>query len=814
MIIKELNLLGFGRFDNKKIKLEEGINIIYGENESGKTTIHNFINGMFYGFLKPYVKRTIYLDEHEMYRPWSGKKYSGIINFKTDDEGYIIEREFTKAEESTKVFLENTGEEITNALDTKDKTRIIQPGNHFFGFNDSVYRNTISVKQSENRIQEDLSKEIKDKLINLSTSMDNKVSIKKAIIELETAIKEIGTIRATTSYYGRNYIELNNLEEEKEELLKSKDEYLKDIQINSSIDKKIDERSYEIEELENRLKKIMIFEKRKIYYEAKTIKDEIITLENNKNKYKKYKDLSLDDYLKGINLEGEIKNIRQRTSELEESLIELEKKIKEIKEIKEKKYLNFSIDKSIEDDFLNYERLEEEKEELAIRNNNEIEFIKRNLEEDKAKIKNNNILLISAIIASTIAIALSFISNIIFSSINLITIPLIIFNFTRSKKLNIILSKRELDLNSLEKSEEEVKQKISNIDDDKSLILKRYNVDDKFQFKRLFDEYNMTFYNYKEENSLLEEYINRKGSILERLEKHKIEYKELKAKLKLILNNNFIATLDELKDGIDKGKLYKELKVNLNVKYELLKSALGNLCFEELEKELKDLHLDLKESEKEFSSLQLKDILKAKYERLSQLKIEKSSNDARISFLDRNISKLVEIEEKIYMKKEILKSLDGKIQSLVLAKDTIEDISKNIQKEFAPMLNKRVGNIIDIVTKGKYSRIRIDDKLEMGIIDNITGEIIDIKSLSGGTIDQIYFALRFGITNSLTEKKPPLILDDCFVQYDNSRLENIIDFLIEESKFRQIILFTCHKREFEVLYNRKINFNLVQLNSG
>lgn len=808
MIIRELNLLGFGRFDNKKIELEEGINVIYGENEAGKTTIHNFVNGMFYGFLKPYVKRTIYLDEHEMYRPWSGKKYSGVIKFKTDNEEYIIEREFTKSEETTKVFLEKTGEDITNNLDTKNKTRIIQPGNHFFGFNDAVYGNTISVKQSQNRIQEDLSKEIKEKLINLSTSMDNEVSIKKAIKELETALKEIGSSRAPTSYYGRNYIELKSLEQDKEEILKNKDEYLEAIELNISIDKKLDEKSNEIEVLEDRLKKIILLEKRKIYDEVKAIKDDIAILDTNKNKYKEYKDLSLDDYLKGINLDGQIKNIKQRTIELEETLIELEKNIQEIKE---KKDLNFSIDKSIEDDFLNYERLEEEKEGLTLQINNEIEFIKRDLKEDTVKIKNNNIFLISSIIVSAISIVLSFVSNIAFLSINLITIPIIIFSFFRSKKLNIILNNRELDLNSLEKSEDEKKQRISDIDEDKNRIIKKYNVDDKFQFKILFDEYKMSFYAYREESSLLEEYINRKKTTLERLEKDKLEYKELKVKLKLILNNNFTSSLDELKDGIDKAKLYKELKLSLNVKDELLKKVIGDLCFEELEKELKDLQINLKESEKESSSLQLKDILKEKYEKIAQIKIEKSSHDARISFLDRSISKLIEIEEKIYMKKELLKSLDEKIQSLELAKDTIEDLSKNIQREFAPILNKRVGNIIDIVTKGKYSKIRIDDKLEMGVIDNITGEMIDIKDLSGGTIDQIYFALRFGIINSLTDKKPPLILDDCFVQYDNSRLENIIDLLIEESKLRQIILFTCHKREFEVLYNRKTKFNLVQL---
>ena len=49
MILRELYLISFGKFQ-KRFNLEEGLNILYGENESGKTTIHNFIDGMFYGF--------------------------------------------------------------------------------------------------------------------------------------------------------------------------------------------------------------------------------------------------------------------------------------------------------------------------------------------------------------------------------------------------------------------------------------------------------------------------------------------------------------------------------------------------------------------------------------------------------------------------------------------------------------------------------------------------------------------------------------------------------------------------------------------
>lgn len=78
-----------GSLKKKIIHFDEGLNIIYGDNESGKTTIHNFIDGMFYGFLKPYVKRKIYLEEHEKYKPWNREEYMGILKFKKKMEKFM-----------------------------------------------------------------------------------------------------------------------------------------------------------------------------------------------------------------------------------------------------------------------------------------------------------------------------------------------------------------------------------------------------------------------------------------------------------------------------------------------------------------------------------------------------------------------------------------------------------------------------------------------------------------------------------------------------------------------------------------------------
>ncbi len=57
MIIQSMTLHAFGKFHDKSIELSEGLNIVKGQNEAGKSTIHSFIEAMFYGFYKPYTKK-------------------------------------------------------------------------------------------------------------------------------------------------------------------------------------------------------------------------------------------------------------------------------------------------------------------------------------------------------------------------------------------------------------------------------------------------------------------------------------------------------------------------------------------------------------------------------------------------------------------------------------------------------------------------------------------------------------------------------------------------------------------------------------
>ena len=65
--------------------------------------------------------------------------------------------------------------------------------------------------------------------------------------------------------------------------------------------------------------------------------------------------------------------------------------------------------------------------------------------------------------------------------------------------------------------------------------------------------------------------------------------------------------------------------------------------------------------------------------------------------------------------------------------------------------------------------------------------------------------------DDLSKEKMPIILDEAFAYYDDDRLENIIKFLYNNMNEHQVIIFTCTKREQEILRKLDIEYNLVEI---
>ena len=74
MKIRELDLKSFGKFSEKKVVFHDGINVVYGENESGKSTVHTFIKSMLFG-LERGRGRASHNDTFSLYEPWENPNY-------------------------------------------------------------------------------------------------------------------------------------------------------------------------------------------------------------------------------------------------------------------------------------------------------------------------------------------------------------------------------------------------------------------------------------------------------------------------------------------------------------------------------------------------------------------------------------------------------------------------------------------------------------------------------------------------------------------------------------------------------------------
>ena len=134
-------------------------------------------------------------------------------------------------------------------------------------------------------------------------------------------------------------------------------------------------------------------------------------------------------------------------------------------------------------------------------------------------------------------------------------------------------------------------------------------------------------------------------------------------------------------------------------------------------------------------------------------------------------------------------------RALEIASETMEKAAASMSKDFGTVLNEKASKILAKVTDGKYTRLLIEDSLKLILLSE--GRRIPAERDSRGTVEQVYFALRMAALEILYGEEVPVILDDAFGCYDEKRLKYTLKWLSEQS--RQVIIFSCQKRELEIL---------------
>ncbi len=132
--------------------------------------------------------------------------------------------------------------------------------------------------------------------------------------------------------------------------------------------------------------------------------------------------------------------------------------------------------------------------------------------------------------------------------------------------------------------------------------------------------------------------------------------------------------------------------------------------------------------------------------------------------------------------------------ALELAQRALSAATAELQRRFAPRISKRAQELFQALTGGRYDRLTLSEDLSLNTCTQEEDTLRTAQWRSDGTADQLYLALRLAVAEELTPEAP-LVLDDALVRFDETRLAAAMDILAQTGEHKQVILFTCQKRE-------------------
>ena len=198
-----------------------------------------------------------------------------------------------------------------------------------------------------------------------------------------------------------------------------------------------------------------------------------------------------------------------------------------------------------------------------------------------------------------------------------------------------------------------------------------------------------------------------------------------------------------------------------------------------------------------------------KNDKINNLKIEKGAKQNQKELMQEEVNELSKVQEELDRLEEEKKDLISLNNSYNIAKEALENAYENIRSSLSPEFTSKLCEIASKVSSGKYNEVSFVDTDGL-IIGTSDGRFVPVERLSQGTIDQMYLGLRLASIDTISKEKMPIILDETFAFFDDDRLKNILEFL-SNNYDRQIIIFTCSKRETETLDKLNIDYNYIEL---
>jgi uncharacterized protein YhaN len=835
MRIDRLEIKNFGKFDNLSIRLNQGLNIIYGNNEAGKTTIQWFIKGMFFNLKGGRVSKEGTMPPLKRFKPWRGNEFSGLMDYRLDNgETFRVERNFSSG--TTRIY-DSLFNEITNNFElARDKGPLF--AEKHFGLNEACFDRTVFIKQMESKIDEDGNKELLGRLANLSQTGFEDVSFRKAQEALKEALKlNVGTGKTSVRPMDMVVLRLSKLKAKEKELIEKREtlfEVERELRGLLELKQKLEKERLSLcglidllkvkaacetkKRLKNTLEKIVqqIMNDEEEYKGVLASKEGYDRLKDKYERFSLYSNDDIDEMDSFFNL-------------LTKQKVENEKLEKEITyKKKDIERINFEIKKGQKG--LNLQGSNIEKEGAVI--DSELGELKNKTEKNAIEIINEKISSIqnkknSRLLGSVVFMVLSAISfsiGILKSTLGYVggaafiiaSILFLIFKNNENNKIYELLEEKRVSLTSAQISS--INCEIANMQDTLSENTKKIIVFSDAIKEKLLETGVITNLTREINEEVIREF---KSGVR--------NYKGLEPSLKYASQK--ISDINKNKE--ERFKSFSLVSGCQCYEKEHVQKALENLSedIKKLESDMitkTDQTVDINQQSKDFLNIlqdynemgadKLEESLNSSYQKVEEDKIAISmkiieSETLLRSFneegdeLQKTVEEIGELEVKKF-------ELEQMYLSLKTALEVLTEASVEIQKDFIPVLNNKMGGIIEKISGGRYIDLRADKNLKLKVVAPETGDVVSAMHLSGGTVDQMYLALRMAAADVLsqTHERLIIIMDEVFSQYDDIRTGKAFEYLSFLAEDRQIIFFTCKSREVQIAKNKcSKTINIVEL---
>ena len=745
MKIKSIYISAFGGVKDLKLDLNDSFNVIYGENENGKTTVMSFIKMMFYGSDR--AKGDLAKSPRKKYTPWDNSQMAGSIEFEKDGKNYRLERIFGESNSTDKVTLINTD------LGTRE-TVSADIGTKLLGLSSAAFERSIFIGQfgfPENNANAE--GEINSKLSNLALTGEEDASFDEVYKRLEKAKLALASKSGRAGEYDKNLASLKALNDA---LLKANETQEK---INFG-NLKAKEIIAEIEKLQQKANKLKVtIDKEQDFRNAQKLR-ELLKLKS-----------ELDNITKALTLENGTVIDEMFLKKIDFCLSKINGVKAKIEALEnENKAIQQGLDLALDPNKASPEKSAELEKKINALEQKQAE-LKQQYDNTQNTLNNkkspNIVLLILGIILGLGGAVLCNYNAYIGAAVALIGVILCaVFtvdttaNTSKKKALEGELLNIKLELNelmtviTLEKSN--LNAIITALNSNAAMIENQQN-------------------HIKENSQKIEEHLKEKA----------ILSGELEALLGNTGNGTEIAsTLEELRE---KAATQKEIKQKINY---ILKDV-GNISYEMAAQKIKEAE--------SFGEVQDFETIKAEYDGILEEITAKKTDATAILTEIKAAEKVMENPESL--KKQIA-DLTAKTENqaryvadLELAMAVLTESFSEVRRSYGSVLDNKTGEIFSGITGGKYNGINVSKSFDISVQKTDIFGSFDSAYLSSGTVDQAYLSLRLALSELITDENGtlPIMLDDSLAQFDDNRQKIALEYLKKYSNKNQIIMFTCHK---------------------